>query len=238
MPTSLVQQLRSHTSSLRCVLAAAVAWSITVLPIATTGKLAWHVRGAIVASLIPGIVGPLFGFGRLARHLGLTLFLTLVVAIWAWASHSSLLPELDLYRSVLGAVAWGVFALSWTHPWSIPEHQLKGAPIGEASGLTPRRKRPTSALIIALAGVLTAFGCLALAWRVTEPHRAVFAHTIAVAGAISLMTVASLIAVIVGQDRAPGRAAKIPLTRGGLTTLLLLLIIAALTVALHLSESR
>jgi len=223
----LSEGLRARSATLRCTLAAVGAWVITVAPLVAAGQLS--VAGRVVAflSIVPGVVGPqlIERNHRRARHVGITAFLLAVLATWALASQHQALVGVDRFRALLGALAWGVFALAWSHPWSVPAIRLKKAPSGKLGGLRPRRETPHHAVAVAAAGALTGLGCLVMAWRVEDASRAVFAQAVATGCAVALVTSASTVAVLAGKDRrrAAGRR-RFPVDRRVLNLLLLMLL--------------
>jgi hypothetical protein len=233
----IATEVRARSSPLRCLLAGLGAWVITVAPLVVTTRAGMLARLVALAALGPAIAGPqiIARNQTLARHVGVSAFLALSVGAWALASFDGVLASVDAFRAILGALAWGVFALSWTHPWSVPDSKLRLAPEGETVGLKPRRKAPPHAAGVAIAGVVSALGCLVLAWRVSDPSRAVFAQAAAAACAVALLTSASRVAVLLGREPSTGPA-SLPINRGVLNTLLLMVLVGALAVLLQWSK--
>jgi hypothetical protein len=234
----MAERVRSRSAGFRCTLAAAGAWAITVAPLAASSRAS--VIGRILAALaiLPGIAGPqlIARNNRMARHLGITTFLICVAAAWAWASNDRLLATVDLFRALLGVLAWGVFAVAWSHPWSVADVDLGKAPEGDTSGLKPRRRPPAFAVGVAALGVVGAFGCLTLGWGIDDPNRAVLAQAAAVGCAIALITSASTVAVIAGRDRSRERRPKLPINRRVVNSLVVMVLLLALAVALYFSR--
>lgn len=234
----IATEVRARSSVLRCTLATLGAWSITIAPLVVTGRAGVATRVLALVALAPALAGPQLipKNARLARHVGVTGFLTITLLAWALASREQVLARVDTFRAVLGVVAWGVFALSWSHPWSVPDADLARAPEGETAGLKPRRKTPVKAVAIAAVGAVAAVACLALGWSVSDPSRAVFAQAGATAAAIAMLTSASAIAVLMGREhRRDGRKARLPVDRTVFNTVLLMLVLVAAAVALGLT---
>ncbi len=232
----LAHEVRARSTNLRATLAAAAAWAITLAPLVVSGRATLPTRLLALFALLPGVAGPqlLARGGRLARHVGVTAFVGVALAAWTFASVDQALVGIDAFRAVLGVIAWAVFALSWPHPWSVPDEKLSMAPEGETAGLSPRRKPPVAAVVVAGAGAACAAGCLALAWRVDDPSRAVFAHAVAVGAAVALVTSASTVAVAAGREhRREGRRARLPINRKVFNNLLLMAVVVALALAVR-----
>lgn len=225
--SKLTEGLRARSATLRCTLAAVGAWVITVAPLVAAGQLSPFGRALAFLSIVPGVVGPqlLERNHRRARHVGITAFLLAILATWALASQHQALAGVDRFRALLGALAWGVFGIAWSHPWSVPAIRLNKAPSGKLGGLRPRRETPHHAVAVAAVGALTGLGCLVMAWRVEDASRAVFAQAVATGCAVALVTSASTVAVLTGKDRRrAGARARWPVDRRVLNLLLLMVL--------------
>lgn len=209
--------------TLQGMLAAVLAWSITVAPAAfARGSAPWAKVLALLA-LPCGALAPLLmpARRRLARHLGITAFLVLAVLSWLLASPAIQPARLDPVRAAIGAVAWGVFALSWRDRWpsgASPE------PDPDAPSLLARAHLPSLAAAIAGAGAVCGLVLLVLAWRVREADRALLAQAVAIATAIAVITAAAEVAVGRGRRQAGGGARR--LTPTAVRPLLLLIAFA------------
>jgi hypothetical protein len=230
--------LRARATILRCTLAAAGAWVVTLAPLVIAARSSALTRLCAFVALAPGIAGPqlLARDHRLSRHVGITGYLVLAVGSWALASQDGTLAAMDVFRGVLGALAWGVWAIAWSHPWSVPDVALRTAPPGETAGLKPRRKPPSFAVGVAVAGAVAAAVCLAVAWTVTDAARAVLAHALAAAGAIALLSSASTLSVVAGREGREGQTSRLPINRRVLNTLVLMILVGGLAVAVHASR--
>jgi hypothetical protein len=228
---------------LRIGLSAVAAWVITVAPVASSSRSGAAERVLAALALLAGLSAPVVAqrSSRWARHLGLSAFSALAAGAWLAASLGVGLPRFGGYRAMLGALAWGLYALSWSHPWARPEAEMRRVDVRPSSPLEPRRRVPRSASVIAAAAGVAALSCLALGWRVTDPSRAVLGHTLAVASAIGLLAAATGLALISGRlpEHEPsatrGRSSGLP--RAFFRSLLGLLALALAAVALALTRS-
>ncbi|WP_437329280.1 hypothetical protein [Sorangium sp. So ce381] len=192
----------------QALLAAVVAWMITVAP-AGFGRGA-PVFASIAAALafLCGVAAPLLAatHRRLARHLGISVFLALVTLTWLLASPSLQPSRLDPVRAAIGAIAWGIFALSWRDRWDV---RRQPEPEPDAPLLQARAHLPPLATAIVAFGALVSLAILVLAWRVRDPDRALLAQAVAVACAVALITAASGVAVARGRRHTAG-ARRLP----------------------------
>ncbi|MCC6526954.1 MAG: hypothetical protein IT373_30180 [Polyangiaceae bacterium] len=219
-----------RASRMRIGLTGAAAWLITVAPVAWSGRSPALLRLLAVAALGPALGGALVVRRRptLGRHLGLTLYPLLCVAAWLWAAGLDVALTSDVYRAILGALSWAVFALAWVHPWSVSDERLLTAPVGKAAGFAPRRRPSPWSMVIAAGSVAAAVGVLGIGWLSDEPSRGVLAHAIGAAAAVALVTVACSAAVLAGRA---GETRHRFWTRGLARSVLLMVVTAALAVA-------
>ncbi|CAN92741.1 MULTISPECIES: hypothetical protein [Sorangium] len=187
----------------QALLAAVVAWMITVAP-AGFGRGA-PVVASIAATLafLCGVAAPLLAatHRRVARHLGISVFLALVTLTWLLASPSLQPSRLDPVRAAIGAIAWGLFALSWRDRWDV---RRQPEPEPDAPLLQARAHLPPLATAIVAFGALVSLAILVLAWRIRDPERALLAQAVAVACAVALITAASGVAVARGRRHTGG----------------------------------
>ncbi|HTJ85454.1 MAG TPA: hypothetical protein VL400_27240, partial [Polyangiaceae bacterium] len=144
------------------------AWAVTVGPAAfghAGGALA---KLAALSAFVAAVVGPALvpTRRRVGRHLGITAFLALATATWLLAPQSVAIERLDLIRAGIGALGWGVYALSWGEPWRLRD-DLPQEDIGTT--LRARAELPPFAVPLAGLGVGAALVVLTLGWRVREP---------------------------------------------------------------------
>ncbi|HHH11962.1 MAG TPA: hypothetical protein ENK23_07815 [Sorangium sp.] len=232
----VARQLRARSATLRCTLAALAAWAITLAPLLLITRAGPAVRITAALALLPAVVGPqlLLRRHRLARHIGISALLSLALLSWGLATRDGVLVTLDGFHGVLGAGAWGVYALSWSHPWSVPDSRLTEAPEGATMGLAPRRRPPVYAVVVVVIGLLCAVGCMAVAWTIEDSQRAVLGQALSVACAVALVTSASTVAVLSGK--APSGRVRLPFDRKVANTLLLLFVVLGVALTLHLSD--
>ncbi|WP_437649685.1 hypothetical protein [Sorangium sp. So ce362] len=208
----------------QALLAAVVAWMITVAP-AGFGRGA-PVSASVAATLafVCGIAAPLLAAShrRAARHLGISVFLALVTLTWLLASPSLQPARLDPVRAAIGGIAWGIFALSWRDRWDV---RRQSEPDPEAPLLQARAHLPPLAVAVIAFGALASLAILVLAWRVRDPDRALLAQAVAVACAVALIAAAAGVAV--ARGRRPTAGAR-RLSHRAVRQLLVLIIFAVL----------
>jgi hypothetical protein len=202
----LAQELREGRAppTLAAVL---VAWAVTLAPAGFGRGSTLLTTVLCVAALAAGLAGPLLARARpqsprLARHLGISLFAALATATWLAGRYSIEPIRLDPIRGTLGAVAWGVFALSWSERWSArsePEPVDPDAPL-----LLPRAALPPLSTSIAALGVAFALGYVALAFRAREPDRALVAQAAALACGVAVVVGAGIVATARSKPRPEG----------------------------------
>jgi hypothetical protein len=187
-------------ATLPMLLAGLLAWAITVAPAAFAHGSG--LRSAALGALDLGaaVCGPALVAARprLGRHVGITAFVALATLAWLSSSLAIHPQRLDPIRGVFGALAWGVFALSWSERWA------KSAPLpadADAAALQARARLPRLAVPIASAGVGAAVVLIALAWRIADPDRALVAHAVAVAAAVGVISSAATVATSRGRRR-------------------------------------
>lgn len=208
----------------QAMFAAIVAWTITVAPAAFARGAPAAARVTAVLAVVCGAAAPLLAVvrRRLGRHLGISVYLALVTATWLLASPFLQPSRLDPVRAAIGAVAWGVFALSWRDRWG---DRRPPASDGDAPELRARAHLPPFAAAIVAFGALASLAFLTLAWRVRDPDRAVFAQAVSVACAVALVSAASSVAVARGRRASTGARR---LSQDAIWRLLLLMVFAVL----------
>jgi hypothetical protein len=210
----------------QALVAAFVAWSITVAPAAFGRGVPSSARALAFLALAAGIAGPFIGVGlprpirlgrglgprRLGRLLGISVYLAFATATWLLASAALQPARLDPTRAAIGAIAWGVFALAWSDRWSLGHSPLSDP---DAPALPARATLPRAAVPIATAAVLVGVVYTALAWRVRDPDRAALAHVVATGCGVWLLAAAGTVAIARGAaaPRAPRRVTPTALRR-------------------------
>ena len=211
------------------------AWAVTVGPAAFghSGTVLSQLTAAL--AFAAALVGPALvpTRKRIGRHLGITAFLALATGTWLLAPQAIAIERLDLIRAGIGALAWGVFALSWGEPW-----RMREAPVQEEMGalLRARAQLPPLAVPLAGLGVVAALVVLTLGWRVREPSRALLAQGVSLVLAVALVTIGADIAVSRGRSRHAAPRGSVPKTaaRG----ILMLVVFALLGGAILVMRAR
>jgi hypothetical protein len=196
------------------MLAAAVAWGTTLAPVGFARSSAPVTLIASICALLAGLGGPLLARGnpRAGRHLGISMFAALAVITWLGGDATLHPLRLDSVRGVFGAVAWGVFALSWSERWGGRPAAVPADP--EAPLLLPRAALPFGAVPITTLSVALAVAYLAVAFLVREPERALAAQAGALACSVALVTAAGVVATGRGKRRhSSGRRLTSPVVR-------------------------
>ncbi|WP_437878051.1 hypothetical protein [Sorangium sp. So ce513] len=208
----------------QALLAAIVAWMITIAPAAFGRGAPTSASVAATLAFLCGVAAPLLAatHRRLARHIGISAFLALATLTWLLASPSLQPSRLDPIRAAIGAIAWGIFALSWRERWDARRPQ---EPDADAPLLHARAHLPPLATAVVAFGALLSLAILVLAWRVRDPDRALLAQAVAVACAVALVTAASGVAV--ARGRRPTAGAR-RLTHRAVRQLLVLIVFAVL----------
>jgi hypothetical protein len=205
------------------IAAALIAWAVTLTPAAFGRGASYLAAGSGVLALACGIGGPLLARTRprLGRHLGISLFLAFATLTWLAGSQAIHPLRLDSIRGAFGAVAWGVFALSWSDRWSSRAEPLPADP--DAPLLLPRAALPPLAVPLATCGVAAAVVFLSLAFLARDPDRALVSQAAALACAVAVVTASATVATSRGKPRSSsGRRLTPPVVRA----LLLLVTVA------------
>jgi hypothetical protein len=216
------------------LVAAAIAWAVTLAPVGfgrgaptlaavlAVGALGAGLGGAVLARTRP----------RAGRHVGISLFVGLATATWLAGAQALQPARLDMVRGVFGAVAWGVFALSWSDRWSSQRAAVPHDP--EAPLLLARSELPVLATWVAALGVAFGLVYLVLAWQVRDPDRSLVAQAIGLLCAVGMVTGASVVATARGKARSTGgRRLTSPVVRA-----LLVLVGVAVTGAVYMTAMR
>jgi hypothetical protein len=199
----LVTELREGRAP-TTMAAALIAWALTLAP-SGFGRGASSLAAVLcVGALGAGLGGPLVARARprLGRHLGISLFAALSTATWLGGDNAIHPLRLDPVRGTFGAIAWGVFALSWSERWSARADPVPFDP--EAPLLLPRAGLPLLATAIATLGVAAALAFVALGFQVRDPDRALVSQAVAVACAVAVVTAAGVVATSRGKHRPEG----------------------------------
>lgn len=214
------------------VLAALVAWSVTLAPAAFSRSSPGVAVAIALAALLAGLGGPLLitTRPRLSRFIGISLFLSLAVVTWLVASPSIQPGRMDPLRAAIGAVAWGVFALSWNERWTT-KATVDADP--QAPALPARATLPRLAVPIAAVGVVGALTYIALAWRVRDADRALMAQAVALICAVALVTAAATVSIARGKRHVGGSGRVTSQALRSLILLVTLAVAGAVIIALR-----
>lgn len=181
------------------MIAALLAWSITVAPAAFARGSAPAARPLALLALIAGLAGPLFLSERrkIGRHLGITAFLALSVAAWLFSLHALSPLRLSPFRAATGSVAWAIFALSWREVWPRPADPREAD--AQSAILPARSNLPALSIPILTAAVCGALLIVLAGFRTREAERGLVAQALAVACGVALVSAAATIATTLGR---------------------------------------
>jgi len=201
---NVVEQALREPGTLQRLLCAALAWTVTVAPVGFSVFAGLPARALAVVALVSGLVGPALAVRhrQTGRHVGISLFLAASAGAWLLTSVAIDPLRIDSVRAAIGAIAWGVYALSWGEPWTAfgaPEKKSEVDPM--AAPLRARATLAPYAVPIATAGVLAAMVAMVAVWQIHDPARAVIAQAIGVAVSVALVSASATVAVSRGKDR-------------------------------------
>lgn len=196
------QQRRLLMAEVSRVVPGLYSWLATVLLPVTQ-------RGASVgARLFAGIaLGALIGayvlfskHGRLARGLGVYVFILSCFMTWALLGGQLRSDQLDPVRGALGAVGFLLHALAWgaqpkTPEEPPPDNLVPGSP------LQPRHHPARSAPVAFGIGIVLALSPMAVAFGVERPAASLLAHTLALGCALLLVAASIDVALRMGKSQ-------------------------------------
>jgi hypothetical protein len=202
---ALRQPWRALRDRASTVLPGAYAWVTTVAQPATQHGASAFARLSAFCALVALLSAPLFIDDRpaLGRALGVYAFIGLSLSTWAQLGGSLLQHRPDPLLSALGSVAFMLYALGWgslRHRDNVPEdgpNVLVGPPLEPR--IRPARLAPAILGLIVCSALVPTF----LAFRVEDPERALFAHSVGVLAAVVVITSGSRVLLNLGQRRAP-----------------------------------
>ncbi len=189
----------------RASVAALVAWAITVAPASLARSSPKYVFALALAALAAGVGGPLLLVQKpkLARHIGISVFLALCALVWFFASAVLQANRVDPLRASIGVIAWGVYALSWNDRWPAAP---KDDPEPFAAVLQARQTLPRLAVLLSAIGILSGIGFLFIAFRARETDRALLTHTLSLACAVALISGSATVAI--SRDKRSGEGSR------------------------------
>jgi hypothetical protein len=173
------------------------AWTTTVLYPASFRGVGIAARVAAGVALVALVSGVVVAQKRAALGRALALHVFVFACLFTWVTVGGLLAvdRLEPIKAALGAVGWVVFAFGWgasREPARVPEDDPRVLP---GDPLSPRGQLPAYAILVLATSVVGASLPLLLAWRVTRPAHALFAHAVAVVAAVALVSSGAEIAV-------------------------------------------
>ena len=179
------------------------AWAVTVIPAATDpSQTRWALVPAVLGLGLL-IAGTLYikARPRLAMALGIWGFLIASLITWLLTLPSLHIERLDPWRASAGSIGWLLFALGWGTPWRIGHHP-EDDPRAQLHPKLEARKPPRlrSAISVGV-GSLGALTCLLLAWRASEPGRALLLHGTALACAVGIIHASAHVGLAQGKRR-------------------------------------
>jgi hypothetical protein len=231
-PSRLAVELREGTTP-PTLAAALIAWAVTLAPSGfARGASSWAAV-LCVGALAAGLGGPLLARTRprAGRHVGISAFAALATATWLAASPTIHPLRLDPVRGVFGAMAWGVYALSWSERWSSHTQAVPTDP--DAPLLLPRVALPVLATSVSALGVALALLYLMLAFRVRDPDRALVSQAAALACAVAVVTASGVVATARGKQWSKSGRRLTPLVVRALLLLVTTAIAGAVMTALR-----
>lgn len=220
----LADELRVGRTSPTLV-AVLIAWAATLAPAGFARGATLGASFLSLAALAAGLAGPVLARKdpRTGRYVGISLFVVLAVATWLLGSHAIHPVRLDPIRGVFGAIAWGVFALSWSDRWGPRPEAVPADP--EAPLLLPRAALQLGAVPITAVAVAASVVYLVLAFQVRDPDRALLAQAAALACGVAMVAAAGVVATSRDKRRpSSGRRLTPPVVRA-------LLLLCAVAVA-------
>lgn len=191
-----------------------IAWAITVAP-AGFARGAGFLPGALaVLSFFSGVAGSILLAirPRIGRHVGISLFVGFAVATWL-SNTAAIHPlRLEPIRGAFGAIAWGVFAVSWSDRWGSKAEPVPPDP--EAPALLTRATLAPLAVPLTAVGIAAGVGYLVYAFSVRDPDRALLAQAGAIGCAVAVVSAAGTVATLRGKHRVSnGRRLTPPVVR-------------------------
>jgi hypothetical protein len=209
-PAALVAHALREPGTLQRLLCATLAWTVTVLPVAFSAAGSAPARILAIAALVAALVGPALAVRRrhIGRYVGITGFLLLTTVTWLLARGAIDPVRIDSIRASIGAVAWGVYALSWGEPWTaFGAPDKKTDPVPEQQEQAPLKARATLApfaVPVASAGAIAAVVLLILVWQIRDPSRSLIAQVLGVGVCVGLVSGSATVAIARGKPRSYG----------------------------------
>jgi hypothetical protein len=233
---SPVARALREPGTLQRVVCATLAWSITVAPAALARSSSTLARIAALLAVLAAVSGPAIAtrHRRIGRHLGISAFLALSLGVWLSSPQSVEPARIDAIRAAIGAVAWGIYALSWGEPWTAfgaPAQRVENDPF--AAPLRARATLAPYAVPIATLGVAASLVMLLGVWQIRDTSRALIGQAAAVGAAVAVITAGATVAVSRGKDRPKDEKRVTPSFVRALVLLAIAAVVGAVGLALR-----
>jgi hypothetical protein len=192
-----------------------IAWSITVAPVGFGRGASLLAEILTLVALVTTLAGPflLTTRPRLGRHVGISLFVGFSTSVWLANSAALHSLRLEPVRGAYGAIAWGVFAVSWSDRWDATPKTAP--PEQDAPALLARSTLPSLAAPIVGLGIVAGIGYLVFAFQIRDPDRALLAQAIALLCAVVVVSASATVATTRGKHRSSsGRRLTSSVVRG------------------------
>lgn len=206
-PGGVVAHALREPGTLQRLLCATLAWTVTVLPVAFSAAGSLPARVTACLALLAAVVGPALAVRRrhIGRYVGISGFLLLATVTWLLARQAIDPVRIDSIRAAIGAVAWGVYALSWGEPWTAFGAPDKSADKkSDEAPAAPLRARATLAPIavpIASIGAVCSVALMIFVWQIRDGSRSLVAQVLGVAVCVGLVSGSATVAIARGKSR-------------------------------------
>lgn len=215
------QRRRFPLADVSRVIPGLYSWLATVmLPVAQRdASTSSRLMAGIAVVALAGAFSLVSSRPRLARALGVYVFVLSCLGAWAFLGSELRVEQLDPVRSALGAVGFLLHALAWGAPprpaEATADNLIPGNP------LQPRHRPFRAAPLVVGAGMVLALVPPAMAFGVERPGSALLAHSFGLGCALLLVTASVDVALRLGKERqflaARSRARRAVWPLGGLT---------------------
>lgn len=207
-PAAIVAHALREPGTLQRLLCATLAWTVTVLPVAFSAASPAVARLFASFALLAALIGPALAVRRrhLGRYVGISGFLLLATVTWLLGRQALDPLRIDSVRAAIGAVAWGVYALSWGEPWTAFGAPDKAEKKPEGEPTAPLRARATLAPLavpIATIGAVSAVALMIFVWQIRDSSRSLVAQVLGVAVCVGLVSGSATVAIARGKARVP-----------------------------------
>jgi hypothetical protein len=196
------QQRRLLLAEVSRVLPGLYSWLATVLlPVTQRGaSVGARLFAAIALGALLGAYVLFSKRGRLARWLGVYVFILSCFTSWALLGAQLRSDQLDPVRGALGAVGFLLHALAWgAQPKNLDDAPLDNLVAGNP--LQPRHQPVRAAPVAFGVGIVLALAPIAVAFGVERPAASLLAHTLALGCALLLIAASIDVALRMGKTQ-------------------------------------